>query len=660
MRAFGWLVALSVAACTTTDTGEQKPQKTEPPAAHQIVSLLAYVEKDYGGAVSGGVVQDEGEWEEQKVFINDMLEISQSLPPAELRGGGDVQSRLKEIGAQIQAKAKEDVVAGACRSLKDDLVKSFSLTLSPARPPTPGRGAELFQIMCSDCHGKDGKAQTPRRAQLKIPPANFFDDDVMGPLSPYRAFDILSFGVGDMPSFELVSTEDRWALAFYVFELRHAGKEAKPEALNNLPAGIPRTATTLAKTSDKELLEQLTAAGLSESAQQEALTALRVIAPYTKQDAAEALSLTRRFLAKSKDAFEDGDTKGAFDNALKAYLEGFEGVEMKLRARDAELVAEAESLNLALRAAIKENDTEKVEGLFADLSALLDRAERILSDGAGGFAFAFFGSLIILLREGIEAALVIAALLALLGKLDRKDAKKYVHAGWLSALALGGLSFLLVQGLLSMSTTSRDLMEGVVALFAAVVMFFTSYWLISKSEAQRWVAYLRKTVEGKLSSGNLLALSGVAFLAVFREALETMLFYQALLLDPNATVGAVLLGVLVGLLALIVVIWGIFRVGKKLPIQKFFGISGALLYAMTVIFASAGLHELQEIGYLPSWTVPFIRVDILAIYPDALTLGVQLALIGAAIFAFVLPRLKNKNTPSANQPTEAKQAAEAK
>jgi high-affinity iron transporter len=646
MRAPLLLLGVLLVSCAQAPSQAVTPAAPdEPPAAHQIVSLLAYVEKDYSGAVKDGVVVSEFEYEEQKAFIKDMIEISRQLPgEVELPGDEGVAERLGEVGKLVEAKAKEGEVAASCAALKSDIVKSFDLTLSPDQPPAPGRGVVLYAAMCADCHGKDGRAETPRKKEMEVPPASFFDDEIMGPLSPYRAYEIMSFGVGDMPSFELVPVEDRWALAYYIFELRHVDQKVSPAELAKIPAGVPRTPGMLAKTTDGELLRQLGAAGLDEAARRKTLAALRVVAPYTSQSEAEALAETRELLAEAVEKYEEGDADGAYDAALRSYLGGFEGVEMRLRARDNTLVDEVEGASLRLRASIRGGaPLEEVSSIAVELRGLIDRAEGILIGTGSGTTFAFLASVVILLREGVEAALVITAILALLTKLGRQDARKYVHGGWLLALVFGAASFVVVQELIALSATSRDLMEGAITLLAAAVMFFTSYWLISRAEAQRWVAFLRRNVEGKLSGGNLFALSGLAFLAVFREALETMLFYQALLLDPSADTAAVAGGMAVGAAALALTIWALLTLGKKIPLQRFFGVSGAFLYAMAVIFAGAGLHELQEVSYAPAWPVPFVRIDFLGIYPDALTLGVQGLLVAAAGVAFLLPYLKRRD-----------------
>jgi high-affinity iron transporter len=235
------------------------------------MSRLGYLEQSK--------TQTEAQQTKRKAISRELFEAAQDLPPNPKLSSQQLASRLQEISGLLEASPNEEIVTAA-RGLQEDLVKAFSLTRSPMKPPVKSRGAELYKLLCMDCHGSDGKAQTLKRHQLKIPPASFLDEQVIGSLSPYRVFTLLRFGLGEMPSFELSPSEDRWALAFYVFSFRHAGKEASQEALKSLPAGFPRAARELAALTDSELLQKLSGTGLSPEAQQEALRALRVLAPY--------------------------------------------------------------------------------------------------------------------------------------------------------------------------------------------------------------------------------------------------------------------------------------------------------------------------------------------------------------------------------------------
>jgi hypothetical protein len=140
---------------------------------------------------------------------------------------------------------------------------------------------------------------------------------------------------------------------------------------------------------------------------------------------------------------------------------------------------------------------------------------------------------VIYFREGVEAALLVGALLAGVRRLGRANAVRFIHAGWIAALPAGVATWWLTARVIAISSDARELVEAAVALLAAAVLFSVSFWMISKVESRHWMAYLKRRLEG-LSGRNVLLLSGLSFLAVYREAAETVLFTQALILESEA------------------------------------------------------------------------------------------------------------------------------
>ena len=164
----------------------------------------------------------------------------------------------------------------------------------------------------------------------------------------------------------------------------------------------------------------------------------------------------------------------------------------------------------------------------ARIHALLDRAQDKLSGDGLSPATAFFSSLLILLREGLEAILVLAAIIAFVRKTGRREAMPWIHAGWIGAVALGVVTWFVAERVITISGANRELTEGITALIAAGMLLYVGYWLHSKSYAQAWQHFIRDQVSAALGKGTVWALAGVSFLAVYREAFEIVLFYQAL------------------------------------------------------------------------------------------------------------------------------------
>jgi high-affinity iron transporter len=249
----------------------------------------------------------------------------------------------------------------------------------------------------------------------------------------------------------------------------------------------------------------------------------------------------------------------------------------------------------------------------------------------------FAGAVTILAREGLEAVLLVVAILGVLGRAGRSDAKRFVHAGWIAALAAGAATWWIASHLVAMSGASREVIEGVSALLATAILFYVSYWLLSKTEAARWQAFLDDRFKAALSRGSLGVLAGLTFVAVYREVFETVLFFQALAAQagPEGR-GALLAGMGAGVVVLAVLALSIFRLGQRLPMRRFFAASSVLLYALAVVLAGHGIAALQEAGWIPATPASFFRFEWLGIYPTWQGLALQAALLLAALAALPL------------------------
>jgi high-affinity iron transporter len=405
-------------------------------------------------------------------------------------------------------------VTRACRAAREASVARFGLKTVPSARPSLERAQALYAQSCQVCHGERGDADTERARELEPRPASFRDPERLAMLSPYRVYNALTFGVPGtgMAAFDALSPAERWDLAFFVFRLGHDGRKAARAAAVPLPELATRT--------DLELLAALRAGAAPAPA--EALAHLRHDAPFSQPPTAAGLAQARALVAGAVAAFSAGREADAQRLAIDAYLQGFEPLEPQLRARDAAGTLAIESAFRDLRVALAGTDRAAVEARGEALSALLAR----VGEAEGRPLVPFVASAVIYFREGIEAALLVGALLAGLRKLGRPDAAAYVHRGWLLALPAGVLTWWLFDRVLALGVARRELLEASVALAAAAVLFSVSFWMISKAESRRWMAYLRRSVEASLSRRSLALLSGLAFMAVYREAAETVLFTQ--------------------------------------------------------------------------------------------------------------------------------------
>jgi high-affinity iron transporter len=242
--------------------------------------------------------------------------------------------------------------------------------------------------------------------------------------------------------------------------------------------------------------------------------------------------------------------------------------------------------------------------------------------------------LTILLREGIEALLVVVGMIAFLKKAGRPEVLRHVHAGWVGALAAGGLTWAAATYVVSISGASREMTEGVSSVFAAVVLLGVGLWMHQKSTAGRWQAYLKDKMSSAMSRRSAYAMAGLAFVAVYREVFETVLFFSALWTEGNG--GALLLGLAAGAAILAAIAWALLRTSAKMPIGKFFSASSTLVAVLAVILIGKGAKALQEAGMLNVHPISFPRVEFLGTYPTTETIAAQLVVAAIAVVGFWL------------------------
>jgi high-affinity iron transporter len=356
----------------------------------------------------------------------------------------------------------------------------------------------------------------------------------------------------------------------------------------------------------------------------------------------DPIATSRRLLAQSLDAHRGGDAAAAYDYAVAAYLEGFELVEPRLRTLAPHLVPAIETAMMGLRAAVKQRDEAIIAARHAEIQALLTEAEARLNATEMSSGMGFASAFIILVREGLEAILVLAAIATFLIKTGRRDAMRYLHAGWLGALAVGFVTWLVAKYLLHLSGAGRELTEGVTALFATAMLVYIGCWLHDYSHARRWQLYLHEKVTATLARGTLWSLATVSFIAVYREILETILFYETLFLQAgDASVrAAIFSGMGVAAAALLLLAFVVFRAAMRLPLRLFFNANTALMFVLAVIFAGKGIAALQEAGRVGASPIAVPTIDVFGIYPTLQSVGLQVALVLLMAGYLVVRRLQ--------------------
>ncbi|MDQ3262739.1 MAG: FTR1 family protein [Myxococcota bacterium] len=557
-------------------------------AWHRLVGILSYLEADYPGAVE---TQDAFELEEQRTFIQEALRAAQEI------GGPAARfvPRLQSIQARVLKAEDPQGVSRECGLLSQELVLAGGLKRSPSKPPDLARAAEQFGQLCASCHGTDGRADLPIAKTMTPPPANFHDPARMEVATPYSAFNTITFGVQGtgMVSYAGLSEAERWALAFYVFTLR------QPDCRGNPPS------TSL------EYLATQTDGTLAADHGADQVPCLRRKIP--ELDEEQYLVTARTGIEEALRVAAGGDVSAARGLIVDAYLQGFEPVEPRLRGRNAALVQQVEEGFAAMRVAAERNP-QALQEKGKELLSLIDKA-RGAQSGSQGMMAVFWLTLLILMREGFEVLIILVALLAVLKKMGHQEHAKLVHLGWIAAALAGLALFFFARGLIN--GARRELIEGVVALIAVVMLLYAALWINARANVRKMMGELRTKVSAALGRDSRLGLFAIAFFAMFRETFETALFLQGLSIDsPQGVLG----GAVAGLLVLAALVLLIKRVGYVLPMKTLFNVSTGVLVVTAIILLGKGLRALQEVGTLPLRPIRFVTIDLLGIFPDLVTL----------------------------------------
>jgi high-affinity iron transporter len=331
-------------------------------------------------------------------------------------------------------------------------------------------------------------------------------------------------------------------------------------------------------------------------------------------------------LDEALSAARSGRIDDANDRGFDAYI-AFEPLETPARAKSPGLVASMERQFADFRGAIKTNDLRTAEKTRDAIEVNLPSMVELTRPTSGGWA-AFLQSLLIIVREGFEAILVVGAVVAFLIKTGNRERLRSIWVGAGLGVAASAATAVILQTMLRAMPMSRDLIEGITMLVAVAVLFSVSYWLISKVEAAKWQQFIREKVNNALAHGGGTALAFVAFLAVYREGAETALFYQALFGEGSTLLVPILLGILVGALILALIFTLFYRYGVRIPLRPFFAVTSVLLYYMAFVFMGKGIRELQEVNAFPMTVLRgFPHLDVMGIYPTLETLLGQLLLV---------------------------------
>ena len=379
---------------------------------------------------------------------------------------------------------------------------------------------------------------------------------------------------------------------------------------------------------------------LPDSAEDDAATDFAPVVANIKAKIAEAI---KTYAAK--------DVAKAMSDAQDVYFDEFEasGMENKVGAIDVGLKTRIEGNFGEVVALMKAGvSVERLQQAADNLGANLDAALEKTSGSSSPWAL-FVYAFTIILREGFEALIIVAAVVAYLLKTGNEKRMSIVYSSLGVAVVL---SFVMawVMNLIFAGAAGqkREVMEGAVMLIAVGLLFYVGFWLLSNAGAKKWSKYIQSHVSESISAGSAKALWWTVFLAVFREGAETVLFYQALIFDAKDSAGysMIALGFVVGLVVLLVTYY-VFKIfAIKIPIKPFFLVTSTIIFYMSIVFVGKGLMEFVEGKiFVPTKIEGFPTIEWLGIYPYYESLVPQAIMIAALIIGVII--MKNKQAKEA-------------
>ena len=334
-------------------------------------------------------------------------------------------------------------------------------------------------------------------------------------------------------------------------------------------------------------------------------------------------------LKDALEAFKNGD-KNKGQSKVKEFIQVWPTVEGDVSTRNSALYTKVETQTpiIMVKGAEKQYQ-DQLQGLITELSQIDTKAK-----------YTFVDAMFILLREGVEALLIVLALVSSLKAANQKKGLRWVYAGAAAGILASVIIAFILQALFPAvsSGTNREILEGFVGIFAVVMMIGIGFWLHSKSSLKSWKNYIDRKMDVVLSTGSFISMFVLSFLAVFREGAETILFYVGIL--PLISLQNLIIGVVSAILILIVIALVLIYASSKIKIHQVFFVLTWTIYFLAFKMLGTSIHMLQVVGILPLHVIRFIpTVEVLGIYANIEVFVSQLILI----IIIVIATLKRKN-----------------
>ena len=599
-------------------------------ASRILVHTLNYISRDYPNGVYDGKIINKDEYTEMLGFCASAEKYYTQFAPDWPADSQKIGILIRRTDSLVHTKAPVADVAAMANTAKAEVIRASGLVIAPSKYPSLMNGKAVYVAQCAKCHGNSGLGDGKDGEKLDPKPRNFHDEARMGLMSPFAIYNTVRCGVQGtgMKSHPDLSDEEVWDAAFYVMTLRYdqpkADKDAMDKVIRDKFSSIELS--KVATLSDNEIAEAYKAG-------REEMAILRYHQSLDSKGQFIDAALT--YIDESMLASRDGNYEEAEKLSSMAYLEGIEPIEKQLRSTDPALMERIEEQMANTRKIINEHrGISEINDSLKASRVLITQAGEAISTGGMSFWLSIMMSISILLREGLEAFLVIMVILGIINASGLRSSKKYIHAGWIVAVLSGVVLWFIGGQVVQAHMAQVELMEGVIAFVAVAMLLYIGFWLHGKSEAGKWKAYVTDKVKNVTGGNSLIGLFALSFFVVFREVFESVLFLSAINIESSGKQEkAIVLGVVIAFVIVISLAWIVLKFSAKLPIPKLFKISSIVMGALAVILAGKGIHSFQETGFVAIHGYGFLpRVDLLGVFPTLETLGAQAVVLVIVIY----------------------------
>ena len=620
-------------AVTYFDVHSQ-PVDAKREASRALVHTLNYIGTDYRNGVTDGKVSNQSEYTEMLGFCTSALRYyHENLLNWAAADTARIGTLIYRVDSLVHVKAPAINVAVAANNAKAEVINASHLTVAPTKYPSMVNGKVVYTAQCAKCHGATGLGDGKDGTLLNPKPRNFHDMDRMALLSPFAIYNTVRCGVQGtgMVAHPNLSDEEVWDVAFYVLTLRYKQPGAdKAQAEHLIKSRFSDIALTkVATMSDKELTEAYHASAYD-------LSILR----YHQADESKGqfIDMALKYIDESMAACREGNYEESERLSSLAYLEGIEPIENQLRSKDPALMVRLEEQMANTRKTISEHTSmTAVNDSLKGSKELIIQAGKTISKGDMSYGLVILMSISILLREGLEAFLVIMVILGIINASGIASTKKFVHAGWIMAVGSGIVMWKIGGQIIQAHMAQVELMEGFISIVAVFMLLYIGFWLHGRSEASKWKAYVTEKVKNVTGTNSMIGLFLLSFFVVFREVFESVLFLSAIDIESSGhQQNAIILGVVIAFTIVIALAWVVLRFSARLPIPKLFKISSIVMGALAVILAGKGVHSFQETNHISIHGLAFLPrvplMELLGIFPTMETLIAQVLILGVVIY----------------------------